>query len=142
MQGSTDDPWSPLNPPLYKIHSIPLNAFIGINAYEREQKQPLSINIALTLLPPSTTTNASLPLPFPFTSMLNTLANQVEHSTYLTVEALSHALASKIMHEHEHASVVRSVRVKVEKTAIYNLVGGVGFEVLLEREELGEVEGR
>ena len=29
--------------------------------------------------------------------------------------------------------MVSSVRVKVEKTAIYNLVGGVGFEVVLNR---------
>ena len=142
---STDDTWTPLHPPLYKIHSIPLTALIGINAYEREQKQPLTIDLALTLLPDTssppatplvTSTPNPLPLPSPFSSLTNQIASTVETSTYLTVEALSHALATKIMHEHE--GVVRSVSVKVEKTAIYNLVGGVGFEVVLSREGIEE----
>ena len=125
--------WLPFGHPTYHVRSVSLAARIGINAYEREQKQPLLLDVTFELLDPITSNSSAVQ---PSISRMTAGATAyVGASNFLTVEALAHYLATVVLKEYRELACVT---VKIEKTAIYNSVGGVGFEVRLYRYQVDE----
>jgi FolB domain-containing protein len=107
------------------IKDLMLRGIIGINEWEREQKQDILINLTLTLdLKPAGASDQ-----IEDTANYRTLTKQiiayVESSAHFTVEAL----ASEIARMSVGTAGVERARVRVEKPGALRFARSVGVEI-------------
>lgn len=107
------------------IKNLTLQCIIGCNEDERHRKQPVRITIEFW-------TNIAVPGSsdliddtVSYSTIHAEVVKLVEHSQFHLIEALSNAIAEKVLEGQR----VEKVKVIVEKVAVYDDVESVGIEI-------------
>ncbi|MDD2236900.1 MAG: dihydroneopterin aldolase [Kiritimatiellae bacterium] len=118
---------------LIRITDLTLDCLIGVYPHEREQRRPLIINLEIQAnLQPGTRTDR-VEDTLSYEEIHNEVRDLVLHSEYALIEALAEAVADCCLHHPR----VHSVRVRMDKPAIFSDVHSAGVELLRGRPTQG-----
>ncbi|KAF7722729.1 trifunctional dihydropteroate synthetase [Apophysomyces ossiformis] len=118
------------------VKDLRLSTIIGVNPWEREEKQVVVIN--LTIYPSCLSSTASdwdVNKSYHLRTIVRTLTRHIESSGYKTVEAFAVAVA-RIALEKCH---VNKIRVRLEKPSAILFADASGIEVTRDRDWLNQV---
>lgn len=111
------------------IKDLLLRGIIGINEWERENKQDILINLTLfTDLRPAGITDSADDI-LNYRTITKAIIMHVEQSSYFTVEALAAAVARICVVEHNAERAI----VRIEKPGALRFAASVGVEIERER---------
>jgi FolB domain-containing protein len=107
------------------VKDLLLRAIIGINAWERENKQDILINLTLFAdLRPAGKSDSAADI-LNYRTITKAVIAHVEQSAYYTVEALAAAIARICVVDHGAERVI----VRVEKPGALRFAQSVGVEI-------------
>ncbi|KAI8999820.1 Dihydropteroate synthase-like protein [Gaertneriomyces semiglobifer] len=116
------------------INDLTLNTIIGVNPWEREEKQRVVITMIIHLkFKPHTLIGDRVPKVHNYRTITRTVSQYVESTNYKTVEALATSVA-KLMIEQCH---VPKVTVRVEKPSAIVFAAAAGVEICRDRSFFG-----
>ena len=126
------------NRPLGKIHirDLLLRCIIGVNDWERGNKQDVLINITLHADLKTACRTDRIEDTVDYRAIKNNVAAMVESSSYMLVERLAERVTDICL---EHPRVQR-VEVSVEKPGALRFARSVGIEIVRERDATSGVE--
>ncbi len=116
---------------LILIKDLMLRAIIGVNDWEREQKQDLLINITLQADLNAAGRSDSIDDTVNYRTITKKVIAHVEHSERFTVEALAQDIADLCL---EQKGVIRAT-VRLEKPSALRFARSVGVEIVRERSD-------
>ena len=115
-----------------QITNLILNAKIGIHSYEKATKQPIRINIKVSITPPSSFNDNSIKNIVDYEKIVNGVKNIVNREHTNLVEALAQKIADLCL-DYEMAE---SVIIKIEKLEIIDETDSVGIEIEYKKNHL------
>ncbi|KAJ3278336.1 trifunctional dihydropteroate synthetase [Borealophlyctis nickersoniae] len=116
------------------VKDLTLNTIIGVNPWEREEKQRVVVSLTIHLrFQPTLLIEDHVPKMHNYRTITRTISRYVEQSRYKTVEALALSIA-KVMVESCH---VPKVTVRVEKPSALVFAAGAGIEITRDRASFG-----
>ena len=115
-----------------QITNLILNAKIGIHSYEKATKQPIRINIKVSITPPSSFNDNSIKNIVDYEKIVNGVKNIVTREHTNLVEALAQKIADLCL-DYEMAE---SVIIKIEKLEIIDETDSVGIEIEYKKNHL------
>lgn len=116
---------------LIQIKDLMLRAIIGVNDWEREQKQDLLINITLQADLTAAGRSDSIDDTVNYRTITKKVIAHVERSERFTVEALAQDIADLCL---EQQGVLRAT-VRLEKPGALRFARSVGVEIVRERSD-------
>jgi len=119
------------NPLRITIENLRLRAIIGINAWERKEKQDVVINLELELDGETATARDAIEETLDYKSLAKTVIEEVEQSQFFLVEKLCDHILQIAMSD----SRVKAARVRVDKPFALRFTDSVAVERAAERIE-------
>ena len=116
------------------IRDLLLRAVIGLNDWERKDRQDVLINLTLYTDKRADAAHDDAAHVLNYRTITKAVIAHVEHSRYYTVEALADAIARICVVEHEATRAV----VRVEKPGALRFARSVGVEIERERADYAE----
>lgn len=113
------------------INDLHVRGILGVNEWERRQKQDIVLNIELSTDTRTAARNDNVEESVNYRTVAKQVIEHVESSQRLTVEALAEDIA-RIALAMERVS---SVRVRVEKPGAVRFARSVGIEIHRRRED-------
>ncbi len=113
------------------INDLHVRGILGVNEWERRQKQDIVLNIELSTDTRDAARNDNVEESVNYRTVAKQVIEHVESSQRLTVEALAEDIA-RIALSMERVS---SVRVRVEKPGAVRFARSVGIEIHRRRED-------
>ncbi|KAJ3033213.1 trifunctional dihydropteroate synthetase [Rhizophlyctis rosea] len=121
------------------IKGLVLNTIIGVNAWEREERQRVVLDLLIHLqFDPTVLIEDHVPKMHNYRTITRTVSKYVEESNYKTVEAFALSIA-KLMICSCH---VPKVTVRVEKPSALVFAQGAGVEITRSRSDFGLEEAK
>ena len=119
------------------INGLVLNTIIGVNAWEREERQRVVLDLTIHLrFDPTVLLEDHVPKMHNYRTITRIVSKYVEESNYKTVEAFALSVA-KLMIITCH---VPKVTVRVEKPSALVFAQGAGVEITRDRADFGLAE--
>lgn len=115
------------------IKDLILRTIIGTNKNEREEKQEISIDIALWADLKKAMENDSIKDTIDYKELKKKIIKEVEASSFHLIEALAYHIAKLCISEEK----VLKVKVKLEKPGALRFAKTVGVELVLNKKERG-----
>ena len=112
------------------ITDLRLQTIIGINDWERTQRQDVVINATMDFDPSAVVATGELNDTLDYRTIKRRIVELVEHSDYGLLEQLTHAVVQMIMSEKR----IISTTVRVDKPTALRLARSVSVEMSAERE--------
>ncbi|NLG15836.1 MAG: dihydroneopterin aldolase [Fibrobacter sp.] len=113
------------------ILNLSLQTTIGWNAWERQQKQNVIINITLQFDQTGAVKSDDLSEAIDYKSLKNRIVQEVESSTFHLLESLTDHILSIVMSDKQ----VISATVKVDKPHALRFADSVSVQISAEREK-------
>ncbi|MFV2015058.1 MAG: dihydroneopterin aldolase [Candidatus Heimdallarchaeota archaeon] len=113
------------------IKDLLLRGIIGINDWERKEKQDILINIALIIDLTKAGLSDIIDDTLNYRSLTKEIIDSVEKSSFFLVERLAKSIADLCLRDKR----VERVRVRVEKPMALRFAKSVGVEIEREREQ-------
>ncbi|CAG8656755.1 13796_t:CDS:2, partial [Cetraspora pellucida] len=108
------------------VKDLRLSAIIGVNPWEREEKQTVILNITIySDFNISSSQEGNVPKPHNYRTIVRTISKYVEESTYQTVEAFATTAAKIAITQCQ----VNKVTIRVEKPSALVFAESAGIEI-------------
>ncbi len=120
-------------PDRIRIEDLLLRCIIGVNEWEREQKQDVLLTITLTTDTRAAGRSDRIEDTVNYRSLTKRIIEQVEASQFLLVEALAESVAALCLNDPK----VAAVEVRVEKPGALRFARSVGVTVTRARPPAG-----
>jgi 2-amino-4-hydroxy-6-hydroxymethyldihydropteridine diphosphokinase len=117
------------------INDLSLQCIIGVNPCERIEKQKVCINIVLHYQPDPAYSRK--PLKNNYNTVAQLIIKFLDRSSYLTLEALSEAMADAILYQSE----VDKVTIRIEKPSALVFADTAGVEVTRAKRTKDQIPG-
>ncbi|KAH6574356.1 hypothetical protein BASA50_000760 [Batrachochytrium salamandrivorans] len=115
------------------ISDLVLNCIIGVNAWEREERQRIIVNLKMFVeLNAQALIADHVPKMHNYRTITRLLSKLVEDSSYKTVEALALCIAHLLI----HVCLVPKVNIRIEKPSALTFAASAGVEITRTRESL------
>ncbi|KAJ1967917.1 trifunctional dihydropteroate synthetase [Dispira parvispora] len=120
------------------VRDLRLSTVVGVNPWERESTQVvvLTLRLWVHLDTTATTVHDYVPLQHNYRTIVRTVSEYVEQSSFKTVEALASAVARVSILK----CCVEKITVQVEKPSALSFAEGAGVEITRTRQSLAEVD--
>ncbi|TPX49069.1 hypothetical protein SeLEV6574_g01662 [Synchytrium endobioticum] len=116
------------------VNDLTVSTIIGINAWEREERQRVVMTLTVHLqFQPNSILADKVPQVHDYRAISRAVLNHVEASKYKTVEALATAVAKLCVQECH----VPKITVRVEKPSALVFAAASGVEITRDREDFG-----
>ncbi len=107
------------------IHDLALNCAIGIHPHERERRQRVVVNAALTIAEPDRAHDDRIADVVSYEEIVAAIERLAEAEHINLVETLADRIAARCLADRR----VRHVRVRVDKPDVYDHAAAVGVEI-------------
>ncbi|KAJ1652256.1 trifunctional dihydropteroate synthetase [Dispira simplex] len=120
------------------VRDLRLSTIVGVNPWERESTQVVVLTLRLWVHLDTTTSTVQdyVPLQHNYRTIVRTVSEYVEQSSFKTVEALASAVARVSILK----CCVENITVQVEKPSALSFAEGAGVEITRTRQSLAEVD--